>query len=109
MKMIDKLHKATDAVIEAINWPGRKRMIARGAESFADDVEALTLKTNMELTEKRKALTAVKSDDEAKRVWREIADLRLKLDDATLLAKTIADEKAFLESEAPADDDDGEV
>lgn len=101
--MLDKLHSATDAVIEAINWPGRKKAIFRGAESFADDVEALAIKTDMALTAKRKALTTVRDDVEAKAIWKELADLRLRLDDAKALAAIVAEERAFLEADASDD------
>jgi len=96
MKMIDKIRKATDEVIDELKWPLRVKQIERAAESFQDTIESDRLTSEQKLVDLQKKLTEVKTEDEARKIWKSIAEARIALEETDRLAQIVKKERDLL-------------
>ena len=103
MKFIDKLHGMADEVVEAVQWPFRRRSIGRAFDSVIDKSESEKLRVETAITEHQRNLTKSNDEDEAKGIIKKIVALRIELEEAERIAVVAAAEKAKLfDAEAEA-------
>jgi hypothetical protein len=99
MKFIDKLHSMADEVVEAVQWPFRKRMIERAAESFVDSAESERLKVETQIVDKERELTKITDENEGRTIFKAIVSLRLELEEVDKIAALAKAEKDKLFAE----------
>ena len=89
MKLIEKIRKSTDEMIEDIKWPLRLKMIVRAAESFTDAIESEKITTEQTIIDLRKKLTLCKDEESARKLWAQVAKARLEALETAELAKIV--------------------
>lgn len=104
MKMLEWIKKGTAEMVEGLKWPFRVKMIDRALESLIDGAEVARDRVECQLVEKRKALTTVTNEDEAKAVLKAILTLKAELAAAVEAAGYAAEEKTYLNSPAPKEE-----
>lgn len=109
MKVIEKLRKATEEVMETIHWPAKLRMIKRAAEAAQDKKEAKIDEVEQQLTNLRKSLTKIKTDQEAEQILNKMAEIALDLDAAKANAEAHQKQYDYLMSEAETEVDGKEA
>lgn len=98
--VLDKIRKSTDEIMEDLKWPLRLKAINRAADSFEDAIESERITQDQVIIDLRKKLTTSKNEDEARKVWKQIAEARIKIQEAEKLAQIVKDERNYLSSEA---------
>ncbi len=99
MKRIDWLRKATEDVMEAINWPARKRLINRGFESIIDAADIQKDKMEGRLNELRKSLTKATDDNQARDIIKKIIDAKADYEASVENARLATEERDYQNEE----------
>ena len=94
--LFDKLYAAGEAVVQAVSKPFREKMLIRAADRVSDDLESQKIKMEVQEQELLHSLANCEDEDQATRIYKQIANLHRETEEAALLVDVVKSTKKKL-------------